>query len=300
MRDLTSLDIYFIIKELGEIVGGYIDKVWSISKEKYVFSIYKENKYFLTYKFPSLIYLSTKKESANYLSNFTKLLRKHITRQRITQVKQIRSERIIFIELENHILVFELIPPGNILLLDKDWIIKGAVIYKEWRDRSIRIGVKYIYPKGIDYIHKEVILNNMNVKELAKIGLGHYYANELLERSKKKNIKEAFKDMLNEKPKGYIYGNDVFPIYMHSLKKPDEILESFSKAIDKIDKVVIKNEKLEEYTKELKALEKSIEKQKKLLEEHKKKEELYKKIGEWLYLHYQEIQGKKEVKIDLK
>ena len=310
---LTSLDLYFLVRELKRIKNSYIEKIWSIDREYYVIKIRGEKeKGFICYKQPGLLWMSRTKPASSMLTSFAQLLRSRIERKKILEIKQIRSERIVeFLIEDDYKLVIELIPPGNMLLLKND-VIEGALYYKEWGKRTIRKGEKYSALVSIDYLNmeKEELMKQLsilvektrnNAKALALLGLGGIYGEEIVARSRveKEDLRnesririiEEFLKLKDTDTRGFIYGEEAFPIRLITLGDPDKTYNTFSEAIEELVSREVRDPELERLEKELKALEKNIEEQREALSLHEEEAEKNRKIGELIYEHYQEIEA---------
>jgi predicted ribosome quality control (RQC) complex YloA/Tae2 family protein len=74
-------------------------------------------------------------------------LRKHLRGRRISDVEQKGFDRFVIISFDNHDkLIVELLPRGEIVLVDPENRILQATGYREMRDRSIKRGENYIFP----------------------------------------------------------------------------------------------------------------------------------------------------------
>jgi predicted ribosome quality control (RQC) complex YloA/Tae2 family protein len=199
-QDLSSLDLYYLIKEFSIMIDAKIDKFFQ-HDSSYLVQLHLpgKGKHYLTIKFPSLIYLSEHKESYEDSGNFGITIRKHIKSSRIRSIEQLEFERIIKFTLQskdsNKYLYVELFKPGNIILTNEDNKIIMAAMYKGFGSRLIRPGAVYEYPK------KDYNFLDLKEKDLAKLiemsdkssivvtlavelGLGGIYAEELLEIAK--------------------------------------------------------------------------------------------------------------------
>ncbi len=145
------------------------------------------------YSVPDYIYLTDYKEkSPEKPSGFCMVLRKNLEQSRLRSIKQLGSERIIellFEKKEKHKLFIELFSPGNIVLCKEEDTIISALETKKWKDRTIRGGIAYVFPKReINFFD----LKKKELKELLKstekdslvtclaidLGLGGVYAEE--------------------------------------------------------------------------------------------------------------------------
>ena len=194
MKELTSLDLHYLLQELKVIEGGKIDKVFQ-SNNTICFQLHIPNagKKYLTVILPSMLFLTNKKDSGE--GKFGLSIRKHISNVWIKSIEQLGFERIIKLELESKnrcALYIELLRPGNIILADDKNKIIMALDYKGFGTRTIRPNIEYEYPKrDVDFLTlKEAELvklleksdrNSIVVTLATELGLGGKYAEELCE-----------------------------------------------------------------------------------------------------------------------
>ncbi len=255
--ELSSLDLYFLVKEFQELINAKIDKVFQ--KNNFLqFQIHVPNKgkKYLTITLPSLIYISYNKESIEDSDKFALSLRKHLKNTRIRKIQQKEFERIIQlkVEAENKILFLyiELFRPGNIILCNTDNKILMALKYKGFGSRLIRPGIEYDYPKkDFNFLNlKEADLNKLLEKSDKKsivitlatdLGLGGFYSEYLcnlakidkksqkLDNKEKKRLFNVIKKTKKTSPKGYIYQDIITPIKIYD---ESEKTDSFNTLLD--------------------------------------------------------------------
>lgn len=309
--DLTSLDLYFLLKELQAIKNAKIDKVFD-DDSKILFQLHLpgKGKHYLKIILPSTIFL-TKHKGSLKSGKFGINIRKHLKGTRIRAIEQVAFERIIKLTLDELILYIELFSPGNIVLCRDNKIVM-AHTYKGFGSRVIRPNAEYEYPQ------RKFNFLNLKEKDLAELfqlskkssvvitlatelGLGGEYSEYLVEKAgidkKKTNLNEkelrrlfdAVEKIKNLEPKAYISKNKIRPI---RVVEPTDIKSSFNEALDealteKIQKenaqaVVSKHEKkkskitsiIKSQKKRIKGLEISIE------ENQKKAEKIYENYAE--------------------
>ena len=257
MKELSSLDLYFLVKEFQLLVNAKIDKIFQKNTLlQFQIHIPNKGKKYLKINLPSLIYLSNNKYQIDDSDKFALSLRKHITNSRIKKIEQKEFERIIQVNLETKdklfLLYFELFKPGNIILCKPDNKILMALKYKGFGSRLIRPGIKYDYPKKeFDFINlKEADLNKLLEKSDKKsvvitlatdLGLGGFYAEYLcniakidkktqkLDDKEKKRLFNEIQKIKKTTPKGYIYKDIISPIKIYD---KSEKHDSFNNLLD--------------------------------------------------------------------
>ena len=96
-RQLSSLDLHFLLKELEVLKDSRIDKIYQPEKNVLVFSLYKTNvgKKILKINVGQSIYLVEEKEDYNETLGFGMFLRKHLDGYFLYDIEQIKPERIL-------------------------------------------------------------------------------------------------------------------------------------------------------------------------------------------------------------
>jgi len=190
--ELSSLDLYYLVKEFEVIVNSRIDKVFQ-KEDLFLFIFNKAGQKILLKSKPTLAFLSNLKEDYPTPPGFCSFLRKHLLGMKVKSISQINFERIIKIEFtgrETRNLYLELFAKGNIILSDENDIIIGALDAHKWKDRTVRGGVKYQMPPSqinTPIISKEEFSKTISDSEMDMIvksfavdfSLGGLYAQEL-------------------------------------------------------------------------------------------------------------------------
>lgn len=271
MKSLSSVDLFFLAKELQALVDERIDSFYCDDK-CFVMKVYLRRKGNLFFHFflPSSLTLSEKKHiQSSGKSSFVGALRKYLSNAYITSVVQVEGERILILrvqrkvedEIKDYYLVFELFAKGNILLCDKDMMITHTFATQHFRDRTLKTHQKYEIPKNsspsLTSVSKEelqIFLSHSPeklVSALAKgIGLGGTYSELLCSMSKldknklcselneqeKTLLFQALESLRNMSLKACVQrkGNilkDAFPFLLEGKEDLEEV-ESFSKALE--------------------------------------------------------------------
>ena len=99
-RNLSSFDIYVIVSELQNLVDGYVDKIYQLSRSEILFRFKKKDKYQVYVRNGELICTTDKKlETPTKPSTFCMTLRKYLQNGKITGVSQHEFDRIIKIDI---------------------------------------------------------------------------------------------------------------------------------------------------------------------------------------------------------
>ena len=158
-QEMTSADIAALAFELssGEnsIIDSKIGKIYQPAAEELRINlfVYNKGKDNLVIEAGKRAHMSVHiRENPKLPQSFPMLLRKHIFAGRITSVKQHGFDRIIEFGVirggVETLLIAELFPPGNVILLDAERKIILPMQPVTFRGRRIRSGEVYQYPEA--------------------------------------------------------------------------------------------------------------------------------------------------------
>lgn len=326
MKDaLSSLDIHLLVRELQSVVGARLDKAYQGSKEEkrdLTLQFHKtgEGKLLLRILLPGLLHLSSEKsEYPKMPGQFAVFLRKHVGNARLVAVRQRGFERIVELELENKdgrfLLLLELLPPGNALLLNRDGKIINLLEPQRHGQRLLRGGAVYeAPPPGFDTasaseegIVERLVTSGKEsiVKSLAiDLGLGGDYAEEAcvragvekgsgaLSRERLVAVATAVRSLFSEPIAARSTDDGIFPFAMET-KGAVASFPSFSAAIEATAvpaparttaEATVRRTKKEKAVEVIRVQELQLAGYLKSAEENQRK-------GELLFEHYQEVRA---------
>ncbi|MFH1770922.1 MAG: NFACT family protein [archaeon] len=320
--EISSLELFHMTKELVDVVGGRIDKIYQKDRE-FLFTMHVRGKGRKMLKImPNAIYLTEyKEEFSETPPGFCKFLRKKTANSTIAKIEQKDFERIIEIDFEgkedSYRMIVELFNKGNVIFCDKDYKIISALESHKWKDRTLRGGIKYEFPPSQTNIlfsdEKDFakIIKESNKDSIVKIlaidfGLGGLYAEEIcaltkIDKEKKKltaaEIKKVLgelKKLLKKKIKSNITCKEILPFDLKLFEKEEkQYFDSFSEAIDsKFSKKIISTQKNFAEEKKDAGLDKIkaiIKQQEQTIKGMGKSEKENTEKGEFIYEHYEEI-----------
>ena len=181
MKDeLTNIDIYVLCKELSgshfskivRVPGGYKVKI-SGGRDLLIIP----GKYII----PTSYVIE-----ADRPDNLSIISRKRLGNARIESFEQLNFDRILRIRTDRGSIIIESFGDGNLIITDEDNIIIYALRERDWRDRSIRRGERYVPPPppkirpGISFEQfKSIFTAKDVVRSLVRAGLPPVYAEEL-------------------------------------------------------------------------------------------------------------------------
>lgn len=288
---LTALDLHFIVKELDILKNAKIDKVYQPEKHEFLFVFHVPNtgKKILRIGLPDHMFLTEYKgEMPEQPDQFCLILRKYLTMGRLRSVEQLGFERIACLSFETKSGIFrvyvELFSKGNIVLCTEEGIIKAAWLQQKWKDRTIRGGIKYEYPKReLDFLkiteqEFRLLVKSSDKESIVKIlaldlGLGGKYAEELCTRAGTEKGRREVSDeavgalyveierMRDSAIDAWSVGTEVAPFGMQSIAGSErKVFPSFNDALASVlDSIIIDRQQSkhdEKSVRELQRLEK--------------------------------------------
>jgi predicted ribosome quality control (RQC) complex YloA/Tae2 family protein len=324
-RELTAFDLFYLIKELKDLEGAKLNKVYEQSDDKkdFLFLFHKtgKGKIMLRIKLPDFIYFTEHKQSfPDTPPGFCVFLRKYLINSKVKEIRQKGFERILEIIFDTkegeRILICELFSKGNMVLTDGTLKIKGLLESQSWESRKVRGGATYQYPPGtintkeISFEEFEKIIAQSKKESIVKtlaidLSLSGLYAEELCNRAstdknsktltedQTKKLYEKLKEFFSQEIKVHTLEEEVYPFNLETIENLEVSEKSFNQILDetitdKLSKKITKQQTKEKDTKEKKT-NKIIEAQSKRLEQLKKSIEENQKKGEAIYENYQEI-----------
>lgn len=307
MKQISSLDLYYLVKEFKILENQRIDSFYFEDGTFYI-KIYVKQKgnHYLTNKVSKFIFLGNEKKESTQPPNFIQYLRKYLKNAFIDTIEQIENERILKIkitkknekdEFDIFYIFMELFSNGNVILTDENLNIKNSLTKKIYKDRAIKVHEKYELPP-----QKEISIFNLDEKKFVsmfenedlemvkflatRFGIGGKFAEEVcfranidknikrLELNKFDNLIEKLKELPNQEIKSFgIYKNeelvDFVPFNFNLINDKDK--KEFSNFNDVI-KTYFK-EFLEENDKHEEELKKELNKLKRRLKTQEKQKE---------------------------
>jgi predicted ribosome quality control (RQC) complex YloA/Tae2 family protein len=258
---MSALDFRFLVPELKKaLMGGVFRKIYQHGKKQFLFEVFNkvvgevwlyadESKMFIT---------ETREAAAAVPPAFCMFLRKHLLGKRIEDIRQHDFDRIIEIETEDGILIFEMIAPGNVILTDSMRNIIMPLEVQKWKDREVKPKRPYKYPpKMTDPFRLDMdallrMLKRTDKKAIVflatSLGFGPVYAAEICERAgidqqkqgQDLNLDETSRmhsvmaslDRIERKPSVYPDFVSPFPLLVYKDQRPEEA-GTFWEALDR-------------------------------------------------------------------
>jgi len=196
MKQISALELHFLVKELKELENSRVDKIYNNGKEYLYIQFHKSNigKKILKIIVCKAIFLTEAKSIDDTPSGFCMLIRKHLEGKFLSSIEQLEPERILKLVFkskdETKKLYLEFFGKGNVILCNNDDVIIDCSIKHKFKDRSILPKQNYIYPnmrynlfnidkKGIADLLKNSKRDKVVTSLATELGLGGVYSEEV-------------------------------------------------------------------------------------------------------------------------
>ena len=164
MRQLYTIELVCLVKELREFEGYYVDKFYEDKDDTFRFALSRKgSKANLRCVLPFAINRTAYISPADEPTNFAIAVRKRIAGFMIEGIMQYNNDRIVLIKLtkgEDAVnLILEMFGKGNLVIADKG--MKILLVYKPhiFKDRDVRVNSTYAQPKSanIDILDQKAV-----------------------------------------------------------------------------------------------------------------------------------------------
>lgn len=299
IKELSALDIHYLIDTFKLLIDAKVETIYQ--KENSLFLVFHQSelgKRILKIMLPKFIYMTDyKEEMPEKPPQFCTILRKHLKNARLRAISQLGFERILqlrFTTKDKECLLFvELFSPGNVILCNKSMKIIYPMQYQRWKDRLVKGGQQYKYPKkdfNVLVITKDELKDLLSASNMTSIvtflakelGFGGKYAEEVC-----KEIKLDKKIVPKNADHTKLY-NSIQSI----IKKKDKNLnEELNKLLTEKTIMHQKTQKEKKYKEKKGKVEKILDSQGKTAENLRNSVELNNKKGDFIYSNYNEIKN---------
>ncbi len=327
-KSISSLELAALIHELQFLVHSKVSRLYHDDERELLLDLHLSGKGKKLLKIipGKWLCLTAIKNDFIKQSNLAQRLRKYLEGAYLHSITQKDAERIVFIEFEqkntSYFLIAELFSKGNLILTDANYNIIALLEEQTWKDRSVKVGEKYIFPapalnwKSIPEKEFGTVLKQSEKKNLATslamdVGLGGLYAEEICTRAgvdkevlpskiSAKEIKEIYRvlqELMNsfKTPQGYIYPEQITPFPLQD-QKPLVITATYNEAIDTLNPF----QRLSPYHKKINSLQQVIAGQEESIHKLQGATESATRKAEVIYEHYAPIQRLLQIVKDLR
>jgi predicted ribosome quality control (RQC) complex YloA/Tae2 family protein len=324
-KAMSNVDVAAVVEELQEkLVGGFVGKAYQLAPDRVVISFQSpgQGKFDLLLEAGRRVHLTEKpREAPKMPPQFPTMLRSRLTGGRVAEVRQHGFDRVAEIVIDRgddqYVLIAEIFPKGNVLLLDDYGRIVLPLRPLAFRDRKLLAGEKYLYredqldPRTVSRDDLAFLLASSEsevVRTLVRgLNMGGTYAEEVCLRAGLNKTEPAHALTGDEIDRVHRALGEVFGLVQmdpHFVLDGDEVVdvvpaplmvygdlerrefESFSKALDEY---FFAEEA--EGPKPKTALERRKDMQERSIQEFRDKERKFAALGEKIYERYGEVES---------
>ncbi len=152
IRTLAGIEIRYLVNEISKKTNGYyVSNIYGISRNSILFKLHHPEKPDILLMFSTFgLWITTRKIEKIEENRLVKRLRNDLLRSKISEIKQIGTERIVYITFsglnQEFILVGEFFSDGNIVLCNKEMKILSLLHSIDVRHRKLNVGLNYELP----------------------------------------------------------------------------------------------------------------------------------------------------------
>ncbi|MGC9209180.1 MAG: NFACT RNA binding domain-containing protein [Nitrososphaeria archaeon] len=256
MDFLSDLELEALIRRINQTIHDrYINNVYSLDELRYSFTL-KDSEFAINLHLKIGLWLSEVYVKERAQSDFLRALRDFLEGSRIDHAEVPRGQRIVAIALSSGSLIAELFGSSNLICTDRSGTIMCALREEEFRDRRIKAGEVYSYPKLRGLPLADIPTPPFNERVPVTKHLGFYLAaprkfieeiviragisqdkiaSELTE-DERERIVEAMKEIVNEclsSESLYLYGDGTYSLVKLSGKKEPVMVFRFPQEVNR-------------------------------------------------------------------
>ena len=155
---LAGIELRYLVTEISDKISDYyVSNIYGITRNSVLFKLHHPEKPDILLMFSTFgFWITNVKINQIEENRLVKRLRNDLLRARITDIKQIGSERIVHVTFsglnQEFVLVGEFFGDGNILLCSKEMKILSLLHSIDVRHRKLGVGLPYVPPpaSGLD------------------------------------------------------------------------------------------------------------------------------------------------------
>lgn len=150
-KEMESLEIAATVRELKELEGGYIQKIYEPMKKTLLFKIHVPDigsKMLIFFLGDALFITNKEINNPMHPGDYIMLMRKYLGNSRIVKIKQHEFDRVVEVVLQGKKilrLIFEVFGKGNLILVGEEDILL-PYRSESWSHRDLKEGEIYKYP----------------------------------------------------------------------------------------------------------------------------------------------------------
>jgi predicted ribosome quality control (RQC) complex YloA/Tae2 family protein len=197
---LAGIELRYLVNEISKKISEYyVSNIYGISRNSILFKLHHPEKPDILLMFSTFgFWITTRKIEQIEENRLVKRLRSDLLRSKISEIKQIGTERIVYITFsglsQEVILVGEFFGDGNIVLCNKEMKILSLLHSIDVRHRKLNVGFNYELPPlgGLNIFEME-LKDLLDIKSVSTatvrwigrtLGLPTKYAEEIMKLAK--------------------------------------------------------------------------------------------------------------------
>jgi len=193
---LAGIELRYLVNEISKNISEYyVSNIYGISRNSILFKLHHPEKPDILLMFSTFgFWITTRKIEQIEENRLVKRLRNDLLRSKISEIKQIGTERIVYITFsglsQEFVLVGEFFGDGNIVLCNKEMKILSLLHSIDVRHRKLNVGFNYeLPPLGGLNIFEMALKDLMDIKSVSTatvrwigrtLGLPTKYAEEIM------------------------------------------------------------------------------------------------------------------------
>jgi predicted ribosome quality control (RQC) complex YloA/Tae2 family protein len=197
---LAGIELRYLVNEISKNISEYyVSNIYGISRNSILFKLHHPDKPDILLMFSTFgFWITTRKIEQIEENRLVKRLRSDLLRSKISEIKQIGTERIVYITFsglsQEFVLVGEFFGDGNIILCNKEMKILSLLHSIDVRHRKLNVGFNYeLPPLGGLNIFEITLKDLLDIKSVSTatvrwvgrtLGLPTKYAEEITKLAK--------------------------------------------------------------------------------------------------------------------
>ncbi|MBI3642282.1 MAG: NFACT family protein [Thaumarchaeota archaeon] len=193
---LAGIELRYLVNEISKNISEYyVSNIYGISRNSILFKLHHPDKPDILLMFSTFgFWITTRKIEQIEENRLVKRLRSDLLRSKISEIKQIGTERIAYITFsglsQEFVLVGEFFGDGNIVLCNKEMKILSLLHSIDVRHRKLNVGFNYeLPPLGGLNIFEMALKDLLDIKSVSTaivrwigrtLGLPTKYAEEIM------------------------------------------------------------------------------------------------------------------------
>ena len=193
---LAGIELRYLVNEISKNISEYyVSNIYGISRNSILFKLHHPDKPDILLMFSTFgFWITTRKIEQIEENRLVKRLRSDLLRSKISEIKQIGTERIVYITFsglsQEFVLIGEFFGDGNIVLCNKEMKIHSLLHSIDVRHRKLNVGFNYeLPPLGGINIFEMTLKDLLEIKSVSTatvrwigrtLGLPTKYAEEIM------------------------------------------------------------------------------------------------------------------------